>query len=151
MELPVQTEYTPEERKAFMHKAVDPKMQVSPRLGIAYPISDAGVIHFSYGHFFQIPQYGQMYAQPDFKINPSGGYTVFGNADLKAKLRPLYGHKPNRIDKLLDQAKARKGNPAAEAKAFENPIAGPKGWIAAGALVSAWTVCGFFRTNSIGA
>ena len=79
------TEYTPEERKAFMHKAIDPKMQVSPRLGIAYPISDAGVIHFSYGHFFQIPQYGQMYAQPDFKINPSGGYTIFGNADLSAK------------------------------------------------------------------
>ena len=78
-------EYTPEERKDFMHKKVDPKMQVSPRLGIAYPISDAGVIHFSYGHFFQIPQYNQMYAQPDFKINPSGGYTVFGNADLSAK------------------------------------------------------------------
>ncbi|RQW08347.1 TonB-dependent receptor [candidate division KSB1 bacterium] len=84
------TEYTPEERKEFMHQKVDPKMQVSPRLGIAYPISDAGVIHFSYGHFFQIPQYSQMYAQPDFKINPSGGYTVFGNADLKAKRTVQY-------------------------------------------------------------
>ena len=61
----------------------------------------------------------------------------FMDADLKAKLRPLYGHKPNRIDKLLDQAKARKGNPDAEAKAFENPIAGPKGWLAAGAKTSA--------------
>ncbi|RQW03483.1 TonB-dependent receptor [candidate division KSB1 bacterium] len=82
--------YTPEERKAFMHKEIDPKMQVSPRLGVAYPISDAGVIHFSYGHFFQIPQYSQMYAQPDFKINPSGGYTVFGNADLNAKRTVQY-------------------------------------------------------------
>ncbi|MBN2007929.1 TonB-dependent receptor [candidate division KSB1 bacterium] len=78
-------EYTPEERKEFMHTKIDPKMQISPRLGIAYPISDQGVIHFSYGHFFQIPQYSQMYAQPDFKINPSGGTTVFGNADLNAK------------------------------------------------------------------
>jgi len=83
-------EYTPEERKAFMHKAVDPKMQVSPRLGIAYPISDQGVIHFSYGHFFQIPQYSQMYARPDFKINPSGGNVVFGNADLLAKRTVQY-------------------------------------------------------------
>ncbi len=56
---------------------------------------------------------------------------------LKEKLRPLYGKKPNRIDKILDEAKARKGNPEAEAKAFENPIGGPKGWIAAGAFDTA--------------
>jgi hypothetical protein len=83
-------EYTPEERKSFMHKSVDPKMQISPRLGIAYPISDRGVIHFSYGHFFQIPQYNQMYSRPDFKINPSGGNVVFGNADLSAKRTVQY-------------------------------------------------------------
>ncbi len=58
----------------------------------------------------------------------------FMDADLKQKLRPLYGREPGRIDKLLDQAKARKGDAEAEAKAFENPIAGPKGWIAAGAF-----------------
>jgi predicted TIM-barrel fold metal-dependent hydrolase len=58
----------------------------------------------------------------------------FMDADLKAKLRPLYGRTPGRIDKLLDQAKARKGDSGAEAKAFDNPIAGPKGWIAAGAF-----------------
>ncbi len=58
----------------------------------------------------------------------------FMDEDLKAKLRPLYGHKPGRIDKILDAAKARRGDAAAEAKAFDNPIAGPKGWIAAGAF-----------------
>jgi predicted TIM-barrel fold metal-dependent hydrolase len=56
------------------------------------------------------------------------------DADLKAKLRPLYGREPGRIDKILAEAKARKGDAHAEAKAFENPIAGPKGWIAAGAF-----------------
>ncbi len=56
------------------------------------------------------------------------------DSGLKEKLRPLYGREPGRIDKLLDQAKARKGDAAAEEKAFENPIAGPKGWIAAGAF-----------------
>ena len=32
--------------------------QLSPRLGIAHPIDDKTVIHFSYGHFFQGPPYG---------------------------------------------------------------------------------------------
>lgn len=54
--------------------------------------------------------------------------------DVRNKLRPLYGHTPGRIDKLLDEARARKGDAEAEAKAFENPIAGPKGWTAAGAF-----------------
>ena len=58
----------------------------------------------------------------------------FMDADLKSKLAPLYGHKPGRIDKILDQAKARKGDLKAQAKALDNPIAGPKGWIAAGAF-----------------
>jgi predicted TIM-barrel fold metal-dependent hydrolase len=58
----------------------------------------------------------------------------FLDDDAKARLRPLYGRKPNRIDKLLQQARDRKGDAEAEAKAFENPIAGPKGWIAAGAF-----------------
>ena len=54
--------------------------------------------------------------------------------EVRRHLRPLYGHKPGRIDKLLEEAKARKGDAAAEAKALENPIAGPKGWTAAGAF-----------------
>lgn len=61
----------------------------------------------------------------------------FMDEDLKAQLKPLYGREPGRIDKLLDQARARRGDAEADAKAFENPIAGPKGWIAAGAFDTA--------------
>jgi hypothetical protein len=83
--------YTPDERRAFMHKKVDPKVQLSPRLGIAYPISSRGVIHFSYGHFFQIPSYGYLYGTPDFKIISSkGGYDLIGNADLNAERSVMY-------------------------------------------------------------
>ncbi len=57
----------------------------------------------------------------------------FLGADLKAKLKPIYGREPGRIDKLLDQAKARKGDGDAEPKAFDKPLAGHEGWIAAGA------------------
>jgi len=58
----------------------------------------------------------------------------FMDEDLRQRVNPFYGRKPGRIDKILDKAKARKGDQAAEAKAFDNPIAGPKGWIAAGAF-----------------
>jgi hypothetical protein len=58
----------PEERRAFMHKKVKTKTQLNPRLGIAYPITDRGVIHFSYGHFFQIPELQYLYNVPDFKL-----------------------------------------------------------------------------------
>lgn len=59
------------------------------------------------------------------------------DAAVAGRLKPLYGRTPGRIDKLLDAAKARKGDAEAEAKAFENPIAGPKGWTAAGAFDAA--------------
>ncbi len=83
-------EYTPDERRAFMHKRVDPKMQLSPRLGIAYPITDKGVIHFSYGHFFQIPEFQYLYSNPDFKITEGGGYFLMGNADLSPQRTVMY-------------------------------------------------------------
>ena len=83
-------EYTVEERKEFMHKKVDPKMQISPRLGIAYPITDKGVIHFSYGHFFQMPTFQYLYARPDFIISSGGSQTIIGNANLNAQRTTQY-------------------------------------------------------------
>ncbi|MFZ5518576.1 MAG: TonB-dependent receptor [Candidatus Zhuqueibacterota bacterium] len=83
-------EYTPEERRAFMHQAVDLKMQVSPRIGIAYPISDQGIIHVSYGHFFQMPRFSYLYARPDFKVSGGTEPDIFGNADLDAKSTVSY-------------------------------------------------------------
>jgi hypothetical protein len=75
-------EYTPEQRRAFMHEKVGGKIHLSPRLGVAYPITDRGVIHFSYGHFFQIPEFQYLYANPDFKLIVGGGRNILGNAAL---------------------------------------------------------------------
>mgnify|MGYP006288225243 CR=1 FL=1 len=83
-------EYTPDERRDFMHEAVDAKTQLSPRLGIAYPITDRGVIHFSYGYFFQIPEFRYLYSNPDFKLSKGSGYYIFGNADLQAQKTVMY-------------------------------------------------------------
>ena len=44
--------------------------QVSPRIGIAYPISDRNVLHFSYGHFTQIPPFQYLYYNSEFEVSP---------------------------------------------------------------------------------
>jgi len=67
-----------------------PKHQISPRLGIAFPITDRGVIHFSYGHFFQIPAYQYLYADPEFEVIPGSLSTVMGNADLNPQKTVIY-------------------------------------------------------------
>ncbi|MCF7802506.1 MAG: TonB-dependent receptor [Candidatus Marinimicrobia bacterium] len=71
----------------------------SPRFGIAYPISDQGVIHFSYGHFFQVPNYEYLYINPDFEVAlihgagadpPRGRFNSMGNAELKPEKTVSY-------------------------------------------------------------
>ncbi len=84
------SEYTPDERRAFMHKKTRTKTQVSPRLGISFPITDRGVIHFSYGHFFQIPEFEYLYQSPDFKLGASAGRFLFGNPNLNAQRTVMY-------------------------------------------------------------
>lgn len=60
----------------------DPKYQVSPRLGVAFPISATGVIRFSYGLFFQIPNYADIYSTPQYRSNPLGG-TFYSNPNVE--------------------------------------------------------------------
>jgi len=66
-----------------------PKYQISPRIGIAYPISERGVIHFSYGHFLQIPPYTYLYVNPEFEVE-GGITTITGNANLEPQRTVSY-------------------------------------------------------------
>ena len=62
----------------------DPSFQVSPRLGVAFPITDQGVFHFSYGHFFQIPNFELLYQNPEYKFEDgTQNIGVAGNPNLK--------------------------------------------------------------------
>ncbi len=75
---------TNEDRLQYWYEDAEVKTQVSPRLGIAFPITDKGVIHFSYGHFFQLPRYELLYTNPDFKMGTnSGNAALMGNSDLR--------------------------------------------------------------------
>lgn len=73
----------------------DAKYQISPRLGISYPMSDAGAIHISYGHFFQIPPFEFLYRNPNFRIPLTGDFPDFvgntiGNANLEPQRTTIY-------------------------------------------------------------
>lgn len=67
--------------------------QLSPRLGISHPIDEYTVLHFSYGHFFQRPPFGD-YGEGNsddqavgtlttFRVVGSGDPWVLGNRDVK--------------------------------------------------------------------
>ncbi|UCF63321.1 MAG: TonB-dependent receptor [bacterium] len=84
-------------------KKADRKQQVSPRFSVAFPISASGVIYGSYGHFFQVPNFDQLYRNivdlPDgrttFQIGSETGETgefetVVGNPDLKSESTVKY-------------------------------------------------------------
>ena len=72
-------------------KDTKPKFKLSPRIGLGYPISDRGVIHVSYGHFFQIPSYNLLYNNYYYRMSTGTGLsTLFGNADLKPEQTVSY-------------------------------------------------------------
>ena len=72
------------QREAIWYKKASAKFQISPRLGVAFPITDRGVIHFSYGHFFQIPNFDLLYQNPDYKFGQgTGNLGIAGNPNLK--------------------------------------------------------------------
>lgn len=74
------------------------KSQLSPRFGVAFPISSKGVIHVSYGHFFQIANFEYLYQGITDSAGVSKYYlpreaqlnTVKGNPDLKPQRTVMY-------------------------------------------------------------
>lgn len=66
-------------------RPASPKWQLSPRLGVAFPITAGGVVHFSYGHFFQRPAFERLYQNPYFRLGAGGSGLVglVGNADMR--------------------------------------------------------------------
>ena len=43
------------------------KIRLSPRISFSYPITDRGIIRFSYGHFYQMPTLSSLYRNPYFE------------------------------------------------------------------------------------
>lgn len=67
---------------------VKPRSQISPRIGIAHPISDMTKLHFAYGHFFQNPQFRYLYENHQYDLNVRE--PIFGTANLDAERTIAY-------------------------------------------------------------
>jgi outer membrane receptor protein involved in Fe transport len=74
----------------FVTKGLKPasiKHTFSPRISMAYPITDQGVIRFSYGHFYQLGNLSSLYRNPNFRAT---GTPTFGNADVRPQKSVQY-------------------------------------------------------------
>ncbi len=74
---------------------------VSPRLGISHPIGENTVLHFSYGHFYQRPDYRYWFENNSMDFR--GAYEEVGNPSLKPEKTVAYeiGFQHNMGDYLL--------------------------------------------------
>jgi outer membrane receptor protein involved in Fe transport len=80
---------------ASVPKKTSKKIAIAPRLGVSYPITATGALYFSYGHFYQMPGMGSLYANSDYYIlrNLQSGatsYGVMGNPDIKPEFTTQY-------------------------------------------------------------
>jgi len=64
--------------------------QISPRIGFAYQLGNEAVLHFSYGHFFQMPPLYAMYQNHSFLIPPNDHGTTMGNVLLEPEKTITY-------------------------------------------------------------
>lgn len=58
------------------------KHMFSPRLSVSYPITDRGVIRFSYGHFYQIGSLSLLYRNDLNFVNNAATVARFGNPNV---------------------------------------------------------------------
>ena len=68
----------------------EPQSQFSPRIGLSYLMGDAAALHFSYGHFFQIPNYDHIFTNPNYEITTTNYSSVVGNPNIKAEKTVKY-------------------------------------------------------------
>jgi len=79
------------QREPYFYKNATAKSAFGPRFGIAYPISDRGVLHFSYGQFFQVPTFQYLFQQGPYYVPNTGNfYGPYGNPDLKPQTTTMY-------------------------------------------------------------
>jgi outer membrane receptor protein involved in Fe transport len=72
----------------WKQKEASTKYQISPRLGISHPVSEKTVMHFTYGHYFQVPAFRYLYTNTKFDM---GGYwPLIGNPNLEPERTVSY-------------------------------------------------------------
>lgn len=73
------------------------KLGFSPRIGISYPVTADAAVFFAYGHFYQMPELGQVFANADYAALadiPAGesGFSkgIIANPDIRPERTVQY-------------------------------------------------------------
>lgn len=64
------------------------KYMLAPRLGISFPITDRAKLHFTYGHYYQVPRGDDLYENLSFDMR--GAIRRRGNPDLEPEKTIAY-------------------------------------------------------------
>ena len=64
------------------------KQQLSPRVGVSYPITEKDVLHVTYGHYFQLPVFDDFYYNHAFDLR--GAHKYMGNPNLQEQKTVAY-------------------------------------------------------------
>ena len=67
--------------------------QFSPRLGMAFPISEETIFHFAYGHFFQFPDFADIYSNliyQDPENLSNEAFVILGNPGVEPQKTVSY-------------------------------------------------------------
>lgn len=66
--------------------------QLSPRIGLSHPITQNAMLHFAYGHFFQVPPYSVMYFNTQYISEPDSipRYGLVGNPRIDPQTTVAY-------------------------------------------------------------
>jgi len=67
------------------YQMAEPQSKISPRLGLSYQLGNRAVLHFSYGHFFQMPPMYALYQNRSQIVAPTDYQTTMGNTQLEAQ------------------------------------------------------------------
>lgn len=59
------------------------RLQLSPRIGLSHPVTENLLFYFSYGHFFQSPNYEILFKNDTFLNNLKESDPILGNPGLK--------------------------------------------------------------------
>lgn len=82
--------YFDDPQRMSSYPETKPQFQISPRLGLSYQLGKVAVLHFSYGHFFQMPPMYALYQNNSQRVAPNDYYTTMGNSQLEAQKTVQY-------------------------------------------------------------
>jgi outer membrane receptor protein involved in Fe transport len=77
--------------RAAFYKDASVKYQFSPRLGVAYSVTENSKLHFSYGRFLKMPPMEQLFNNALYRIVPVNKFdNLAGNPDLEPEKTTAY-------------------------------------------------------------